>query len=58
MVKKTSLQVIPNERGKSFRIDLKSSRIRNEYRHSSIYAVNAGTHKKPQKEKTALIKVT
>ena len=41
MVKKTSLQVIPNERGKSFRIDLKSSRIRNEYRHSSIYAVNA-----------------
>ena len=30
--KKTSLQVIPNERGKSFRIDLKSSRISNEYK--------------------------
>ena len=32
MVKKTRLQVIPNERGKSFRIDLKSSRISNEYK--------------------------
>ena len=32
MVKKTRLQFIPNERGKSFRIDLKSSRISNKYK--------------------------